>query len=332
MAQLNDLLVTGAARFINSISGTADKAVCDGNGSNIASTYMKKGVDYVTAGQVSGTTPGNGSTVEGYNNNASGAFYAHVEGENNTATTSYIHVEGSDNQAGQYASHAEGWHTQAYGTYGAHTEGYYTLVYSKSNSYGAHAEGQGSSVDKATAYGPHAEGYYTQSNGSYGTHVQGFRTISSYDNQFVTGKYNVDDDNCVFIIGNGTSTSDRKNVFTVSRKGMITLGYTNGIVPSTYQAASNTVPNLINELRVLNGAMGSVYLTSAYTLSSITISAGWYCYLYVPYGGTGGVDGSASGGSGTDSGALILFGMNSYNKAYFVRYYSGSIIGIRTIV
>ena len=31
MAQLNDLLVTGAARFINSISGTADKAVCDGS-------------------------------------------------------------------------------------------------------------------------------------------------------------------------------------------------------------------------------------------------------------------------------------------------------------
>lgn len=317
MAQLNDLLVTGAARFINSISGTADKAVCDGNGSNIASTYMKKGVDYVTAGQVSGTTPANGSTVEGYNNTVSGV-YAHVEGENNTAATAFIHVEGSDNQAGQYGSHAEGWHTQAYGTYGAHTEGYYTLVYSKSNSYGAHAEGQGSTVDRATAYGPHAEGYYTQSNGSYGTHVQGFRTISSYDNQFVTGKYNADDDNCAFIIGNGTSTGDRKNVFTVSRKGMITLGYTNGVVPSTYQAASNTVPNLINELRVLNGAMGSVYLTSAYTLSSVTISAGWYCFISIPMG-TGGIDGGENGNN-TKNGNIIFFGMNSYNAAYKLRY------------
>ena len=330
MAQLNDLLVTGAARFVNQLNATADKAICDGNGSNIASTYMKKGVDYVTAGQISGYTPGNGSTVEGSNNDASGVTYAHVEGENNKAETSYIHVEGSDNKAGQYGSHAEGWHTQAYGTYGAHTEGYYTVIPSKSNSYGPHAEGQDTSINGSTTYGPHAEGYYTTNNGSYGSHVQGCYTISSYDNQFVTGKYNVDDDNCVFIIGNGTSTSARKNVFTVSRKGMITLGYTNGTVPSTYQAASNTVPNLINELRVLNGAMGSVYLTSAYTLSSITISAGWYCFLYIPYG-TGGIDGGENGDN-TKNGALALFGMNSYNKAYFLRYYNGSITGLTTIV
>lgn len=44
MAQLKDLLVTGTSRFLGDIygnlKGTADKAIADGNGNNIASTYV----------------------------------------------------------------------------------------------------------------------------------------------------------------------------------------------------------------------------------------------------------------------------------------------------
>lgn len=46
MAQLKDLLVTGTSRFIGDIygnlKGTADKAIADGNGKNIADTYATK--------------------------------------------------------------------------------------------------------------------------------------------------------------------------------------------------------------------------------------------------------------------------------------------------
>ena len=45
MAQLNDLIVTGAARFVNTIKGTienATKATQDSDGNAINTTYMKK--------------------------------------------------------------------------------------------------------------------------------------------------------------------------------------------------------------------------------------------------------------------------------------------------
>jgi hypothetical protein len=41
LATLNDLLVTGSARFINPIMGTITKALQDGNGNTISSTYAK---------------------------------------------------------------------------------------------------------------------------------------------------------------------------------------------------------------------------------------------------------------------------------------------------
>jgi hypothetical protein len=49
MATLNDLLVTGSARFIGPIAGTITKALQDGNGNTISSTYLP-----VTGGTLSG--------------------------------------------------------------------------------------------------------------------------------------------------------------------------------------------------------------------------------------------------------------------------------------
>ena len=48
------------------------------------SNYMEKGVDYVTAGKLSGSTIGTRATAEGYNNTASGQ-YSHAEGYYTTA-------------------------------------------------------------------------------------------------------------------------------------------------------------------------------------------------------------------------------------------------------
>lgn len=92
--------------------------------------YMKKGVDYVTAGQLSGTTLGIKATAEGIGTTASG---------------DYSHAEGSYSQAKGYASHAE--------TYGiamgnaSHAEGNGTATGGYS-----HAEGQGTIANRQSQH------------------------------------------------------------------------------------------------------------------------------------------------------------------------------------
>lgn len=110
--------------------------------------YMQKGVDYVTAGQKSGTTLGVNATIEGISNTASG-YNAHAEGANNIASGDYSHVEGSSNSAVDSSAHAEGLFTVANNKY-SHAEGQESHALGQA----AHAEGQ------SWSFGPyaHAEG------------------------------------------------------------------------------------------------------------------------------------------------------------------------------
>ena len=318
MAQLNDLIVSGSAKFVGTIYGTVDKAISDQNGSNIASTYMKKGVDYVTAGQKSGTTLGSEATAEGYQTTSS-MDACHAEGNTTVASSVYAHAEGNKSTASGQRSHAEGYQTTASAT-AAHSEGYYT----QATVGWSHAEGY---YTQANGYYSHAEGYYSRANGT-GSFACGRYSIAAEDYQFVCGKYNADNSNAVFIIGDGTSsrTSDRHNALTITKKGMVTCGYVGGAVPSTRAAvANNTVPNLINELRYLNGAMGSVSISTAYTASSVTLPTGWYNYLWIPHR-QGGVDGAQpSGGDNCNYGCLLMLGMTVGPSMFWIRYSNGSV-------
>lgn len=184
MAQLNDLIVTGDSRFINDIKG------------------------YIGAGRKAGSTRGQYSTAEGYNNVADGN-YSHAEGESTSAIGQDSHAEGSISSAvnGGHAegrgssargsgSHAEGYHTYSYGNMGSHSEG----ITSKAGGQGSHAEGsqtcaygdashtEGSLTTaygnyshaegyKASAYAEaHAEGYQTTCQGNRGAHAEGCNT------------------------------------------------------------------------------------------------------------------------------------------------------------
>ena len=100
-------------------------------------TFMIKGMDYVTAGQKSGTTLGTQATAEGSNTTASG-YYSHAEGDNTTASGRGSHAEGNMTQATGLDSHAEGGYTTASSTY-SHAEGSTTTA---SGAY-SHAEGYG---------------------------------------------------------------------------------------------------------------------------------------------------------------------------------------------
>lgn len=83
----------------------------------------------------------------------------------------------------------------------------------------AHAEGN---ATRAGGTNSHAEGNHTEASGS-NTHAGGLYTVASGDNQTVIGKYNTVDRNKAFIIGGGSSTSDKKNIATVDWNGNVFL-------------------------------------------------------------------------------------------------------------
>lgn len=88
--------------------------------------------------------------------------------------------------------------------------------------------------------------------------------------------------------------------------------YNGGAIPGTKLATATTVPNLIDEVRYTNGQMGSVQLLTAYTLSAVTIPAGWYNYQYIPHR-YGGIDGEqpTTDADNVIYGTLILYGMTA---------------------
>ena len=137
-------------------------------------TFMQKGVDYVTAGAVGQI--GAKATAEGSGTDASGQS---------------SHAEGIGTTASQAAAHAEGYYSIASGAY-SHAEG----SMSEANAENAHAEGN-SAI--ATGNNSHAEGMLTTANGR-SQHVFGEYNTPDYSALIPTdrGTY-------VEIVGNGTS-------------------------------------------------------------------------------------------------------------------------------
>ena len=123
--------------YFDTIYSTFSGAYADLTGKPDLTVYMQKGVDYVTAGQRSGTTLGTKATAEGYNTTASGD-YAHAEGYVTLASGQNAHTEGTGTQATYVNTHAEGRETVAEGA-------------------NSHAEGRGT---RASATNQHVEGMF----------------------------------------------------------------------------------------------------------------------------------------------------------------------------
>lgn len=90
-------------------------------------------------------------------------------------------------------------------------------------------------------------------------------------------------------------------------------------------AVSNTIPNLVDELKVLNGCMGSVYITTAYTLNGVTVPARWYNFVFMPHRI------GLNRGDSANFGNLLLASMTGGNEVYMVRLSTGSIQNVRTL-
>lgn len=123
---------------------------------------MTKGVDYVTAGQLTGSTLGTKATVEGFDNTASGD-YSHAEGTQSIASGIVSHAEGTQCTASGGNSHAEGQHTNATGSF-AHAEGSRTTAGSAS-----HSEGQRVYVTGSVSHGEGDNNFVNSGR----SHVQG---------------------------------------------------------------------------------------------------------------------------------------------------------------
>lgn len=138
----------------------------------------------------------------------------------------YSYAEGNNVVACGTQSHAEGNNTIAVSTF-AHAEGNNTIAYGLVS----HAEGAGSYT---MANAAHAEGWNTTASGRY-SHAQNAGTRAVKDAQTTIGTFNEEDiatttthpsgtasyGQYAFIIGNGTSLSNRSNALTVDWDGNV---------------------------------------------------------------------------------------------------------------
>lgn len=118
------------------------------------------------------------------------------------------------------------------------------------------------------------------------------------------------------------------NVSGDTMTGQLKTSFKQSVAMGTYGAAATTVPNLCEELRYSSGAAGSVSIGTAYTKDSVTISTGWYNFLWIPHR-SGGVNGAASGDN-CNYGALYLSGM-TVSGSYVIRYTSSAIAEVTEI-
>lgn len=119
-------------------------------------------------------------------------------------------------------------------------------------------------------------------------------------------------------------TSDLSNYLPLSggtMTGQIKTSFKGAIATGSYAPSAVTIPNLIEDVRYSSGTMGSVNITTAYTLSGVTIPTRWYNYLWIPHR-TGGVNGTNPSGDNVNYGSLLLSGMTG-SGMYVVRYSNG---------
>ena len=164
---------------------------------------------------------------------------------NRTASTQkgdYSIAMGDSNQATARAAIAMGANTISKGV-ASFAEGDSTAASGKS----AHAEGNGTS---AVGDYSHTEGLNTSAGGD-AAHAEGRGTLATGANQHVEGRYNVDDTTGTYahILGGGSGTSNRKNLYTVDWSGNANYAGTVSVAEPTADKHATTkhYVDLLNE-------------------------------------------------------------------------------------
>lgn len=210
---------TGTGAVVEGLIGT-DVPAESRNEASGANAHAEGGYIFVSNG---------GETV--YLKSVASGASSHAEGRGQ-ATAELSHAEAVGIASGEY-SHAEGFST-ASAQY-SHAQNYSA----QANGFCSHAEGN---LAHANGRVSHAEGQSSTADGD-NSHSQNERTIAQGKSQTVIGRNNVAqgtansyvDTDYAFIIGNGTSNSDRSNALAVRWDGAIVLA--NGTVLTVEQLA-----------------------------------------------------------------------------------------------
>lgn len=216
---------------------------------------------------------GEQSFIIGYKNKSSGAN-SFVSGSENTASGMRSFASGYQSIASGDHSFSNGKFTKAkgessfaIGQYGvakgaySYIEGYGTTESSHeaSGDY-SHVEGRD---NKATASGAHVGGRGSIAAGAY-SFVHGYGLNTDAEAQMVIGKYNATNSNALFIIGDGTSSNQRKNIFEVLKNGGFQARTENGILEFVSDTSSPSLKildqnnKLIFEARVDDKGYGTL--------------------------------------------------------------------------
>ena len=210
--------------------------VSDGSGGTVTKdTYW---VDFSTAPAIGATITVTYQTVSiyakaytlGIRGTGGVGAMSMAEGRNTVASGECSHAEGLTSKATGGTSHAEGYATKASGYY-AHSEGYDT----KARGVSSHAEGE---YTESSGYRAHAEGSRTIASGT-NSHAQNCYTTAAHGNQTTIGKYNNNQSDNAFEIGNGTSDSARSNALVVDWNGNIIA---QGMAGMVQMFAGSTAP------------------------------------------------------------------------------------------
>lgn len=208
----------------------------------------------------------------------------------------YSSAEGFDVKSSGYCSHAEGLATIASGT-GSHAEGTISpisLTRTTASGHSAHAEGMATT---ASGDSSHAEGIGTVSSGT-ASHAQNSQTTAAYDYQTVMGRYNNNKSTNALEIGNGTSSTAKKNIFEVAWTGDITVGGHDSPIGSrlsavwTASSSSASGTAMTGDITLTPGVwmLGMITptctATKAYYFSNISSSLS-YPYFTMGTGGSG---------------------------------------------
>lgn len=224
--------VTLSASDVGALSDTTDLSI-----------YMQKGVDYVTAGQKSGTTLGTKATAEGLNTTSSNS-YTHAEGSYTVASGSAAHAEGNWTQASGSSAHAEGQNTIAEGSF-SHAEGNYTIAHNKSQ----HVFGEFNVAENKM--NPAYRGTYIEivGNGTADTARSNARTLDWSGNETLTGKLTVG------------------------------AGPTNAMDVATKQYVDTGISNITFPVTSVNGQTGAVTTAEKFVITATAISGTNYYNL-----------------------------------------------------
>lgn len=261
---IGDGRITGFMLNLTATDNTYSVSVSDGSGGAIGKTtthvyfasaptkdavitvtYSTESADakaYTLGKRASGTAIGPYSHAEGYNTAASG-IHSHAEGTITVASGPQAHAEGNNTRATKYYAHSEGFQTRANGT-------------------ASHAEGFSA---KANGAGAHAEGCETIADGEY-SHASGINTQAGYESQTVIGRYNDNQQNNAFEIGNGESENARSNAFEVDWDGNTTAAGT-----ITVDGHSSPIGTIITGTREPTAGTAT---TSYTTAAHIDLTAG----------------------------------------------------------